>query len=218
MNTKLLFAASALALVLVFAIVAFVEKGGGGDDRMPAGRPLVARDPSLLVKPDSPSLGRPDAKVTLVEFLDPACETCAAFYPEVKRMLAANPDRLRIVVRHVPFHPGSDEVVRMLEAARLQDKYWPALEALLRGQPRWVSQHKAQPEQARVVLGEVPGLDMARVKADGERDDVRARVAQDLADAKALRISATPEYFVNGRPLRTFGLDELRTMVNDAVR
>jgi protein-disulfide isomerase len=218
MNTKLLFAASALALVLVFAIVAFVEKGGGREDAMPAGRPLVAKDPALVVRPGSPSYGKPDAKVTLVEFLDPACETCAAFYPEVKRLQAANPDRLRIVVRHVPFHPGSDDVVRMLEAARLQDLYWPALEALLRGQPRWVVQHRAQPEQAIAVLAEVPGLDVARIRSDMQRDDVRARVDQDFADAKALRVAATPEYFVNGRPLPTFGLDELKRMVSDALR
>jgi protein-disulfide isomerase len=156
--------------------------------------------------------------VTLVEFLDPACETCATFYPEVKRMLASNPDRLRVVMRHVPFHDGSEPVVRMLEAARLQDRYWPSLEALLAAQSRWVAQHRAQPDRAQEVLAGVAGLDMVRVRADMERDDIRARVAQDLADAKALRVVQTPEYFVNGRPLPTFGLDELKAAVNGALR
>jgi hypothetical protein len=31
-------------------------------------------------------------------------------------------------------------------------------------------------------------------------------------------VAATPEYFVNGRPLPTFGLDELKRMVSDALR
>ena len=82
----------------------------------------------------SPTLGNPDAKVHIVEFLDPACETCAAFYPEVKKLMAANPDRIRLSVRHVPFHNGSDQVVRILEAARDQGKYRPTLEALLASQ------------------------------------------------------------------------------------
>ncbi|NMG42229.1 thioredoxin domain-containing protein [Aromatoleum toluvorans] len=32
----------------------------------------------------SPTLGKADAPVVIVEFLDPACETCRAFYPRVK--------------------------------------------------------------------------------------------------------------------------------------
>ena len=37
----------------------------------------------VLVRPDSPSLGPEDAKVTVVEFLDPECESCAAVAPQV---------------------------------------------------------------------------------------------------------------------------------------
>lgn len=213
-----MFAGTALLLVVVFAVAVFVEQGKerGGTSVAP-GRPLVATDPARVAPVSAPSQGRADAPVTLVEFLDPACETCATFYPEVKRMLAANPDRLRIVVRHVPFHDGSEAVVRMLEAARLQEKYWPALEALLARQREWVFQHKVQPERALAVLGSI-GLDVARLQADAQRDDVRARVAQDFADAKALRVAQTPEYFVNGRPLPTFGLEQLRTLVAQEVR
>jgi protein-disulfide isomerase len=213
MSNKIIFAGAALLMVLVLAVAVYVDQAG----RAPASRPAARADSALLVRPDSPSLGRPDAKVTLVEFLDPACETCATFYPEVKRMLAANPDRLRVVTRHVPFHAGSDAVVRMLEAARLQDKYWPALDALLGAQSQWVFQHKVNADQALVVLGNA-GLDIPRLRSDMERDPVRARVAQDWDDAKALRVQQTPEYFVNGRPLPTFGLDELRALVNDELR
>ncbi len=214
MNTKLLFAGGALVLIAVFATAILLDQRG----KTPTpGRPLANADASILVRPHSPSLGPVDAPVTLVEFLDPACETCALFYPEVKRMEASHPDRLRIVVRHVPFHEGSDAVVRMLEAARRQDKYWPALEALLGAQSRWVAQHRVQADQALAVLGEA-GLDVARLRSDMQRDDIRSRVAQDLADAKALRVVQTPEYFVNGRPLPTFGLEELRALVDDALR
>ena len=38
--------------------------------------------------------------------------------------------------------PSSDAVVAMLDAARMQGKYWEALEALLRAQERWVQNHR----------------------------------------------------------------------------
>lgn len=213
MSTKLLFAVTALLLVAVFAVAVLVERGG----RAPAARPAAGADPNVLVRPGAPSLGRADAKVTLVEFLDPACETCAVFYPEVKRMLAANPERLRLVMRHVPFHDGSEAVVRMLEAARLQDRYWPALEALLAAQDKWVANHRVQADAVLPLLA-LAGLDVERLKVDMQRDEVRARVAQDLADAKALRVAKTPEYFVNGKPLPSFGLEQLKALVDQALR
>jgi protein-disulfide isomerase len=218
MSSKLLFVATALLLVLVFGVAVFVEQGSKSPPSAPVAsdRPAAATG-AQLVRAHSPTLGRADAPVTLVEFIDPACETCALFYPEVKKMLAANPDKLRLVMRHVPFHAGSEEVVAMLESARLQGRYWEALEALLRMQGRWTVDHRVQPEQALQVLASVSGLDMARVKADMQRPDLRANAAQDLADAKALKVTKTPEYFVNGKPLPKFGLDELKGLVNEAL-
>jgi protein-disulfide isomerase len=212
---KLLFAGTFLLLVAVFVVAAYVEQGRKSPPASDRPRAAAA---DVLVRSDAPTLGRADAPVTLVEFIDPACETCALFFPEVKRMLAANPDRLRLVMRHVPFHPGSDQVVAMLEAARLQGKYWEALETLLRSQDRWVVNHRAQPEAALAALAAVPGLDVARVQADAQKPEMRERVARDFADAKAAKVSKSPEYFVNGKPLPQFGLDELKAMVDGALR
>ena len=153
----------------------------------------------------------------IVEFLDPACETCAAFYPQVKKMMAANPDRIRLSVRHLPLHNGSLEVVKMLEASRKQGKYWPTLEAVLANQSRWVSNHTARPEMVWEVLGGV-GLNLEQLRADMNSPDVARNLEQDRSDAKALNVTMTPEYFVNGRPLPDFGLAQLQALVRDAVQ
>jgi protein-disulfide isomerase len=42
-------------------------------------------------------------------------------------------------------------------------------------------------------------------------------IAQDLDDARALGVSKTPEFFVNGRPLPSFGYDELKALVDKAL-
>lgn len=170
-----------------------------------------------LARLHSPTLGDPNAKVHIVEFFDPACGTCRDFYPFVKSLMEAHPGRIRLTVRYAPFHRGSDEVVKMLEAARRQGKYWPALEATLAAQPRWVVNHVARPELLWPALHGL-GLDPARVRDDMASPQVAQIIRQDVADAIKLGVDKTPEFFVNGRPLPRFGYDELKTLVERALR
>lgn len=169
-----------------------------------------------LVRMHSPTMGKADAPVVIVEFLDPACGTCRQFYPFVKQLMAANPDSIRLVVRYAPFHKGSDKVVAVLEAARRQNKFWPALEALLAAQDDWVENHTAQVDRIWKPLEGI-GLDLERVRADMAAPETAAVIAQDLKDAVALEVTRTPEFFVNGKGLTVFGYDELRQLVNEAL-
>lgn len=180
-------------------------------------RPAPVVDPAALVRFHSPGIGEPNAKVHIVEFFDPACGTCRDFYPFVKSLMDAHPGRIRLTVRYAPFHRGSDEVVKMLEAARRQGKYWPALEAILAAQPRWVVNHSARSELAWPAL-EGLGLDLARLKADMDSPEVAQIIRQDLEDAVKLGVDKTPEFFVNGRPLARFGYEELKTLVERSLR
>ncbi len=155
--------------------------------------------------------------MVIVEFLDPACGTCAAFYPRVKQIMAANPGKIRLKVRYAPFHNGSDKVVAALEATRKQDKFWPALEALLASQDAWAPNHTPQIELALQQLGGL-GLDMDRLRADMMAPEVARVIAQDVADARTLNVTKTPEYFVNGRPLPSFGFEQLTALINEELR
>ena len=65
----------------------------------------------------SPVMGPLDAKVTIVEFFDPACGTCRAFYPFVKQLMNNNPGRVKLVLRYLPLHQNSDVIVSIFEAA-----------------------------------------------------------------------------------------------------
>jgi protein-disulfide isomerase len=47
--------------------------------------------------------------------------------------------------------------------------------------------------------------------------DVQQAIEQDMRDANTLGVSQTPEYFVNGKPLPSFGLDQLKKLVADEV-
>jgi protein-disulfide isomerase len=170
-----------------------------------------------LASAHAPTVGDAAAKVHIVEFLDPACETCAVFYPLVKQMLAEHRGRIRLSLRHIPLHQGADTVVAMLEASRQQDKYWPVLEALLGTQQLWVQNHVVLPDMARQVVAST-GLDMARLAADMQTPEVVGRMAQDRADAQALGVKQTPEYFVNGRQMESFGRQQLQDLVRQALQ
>ena len=169
-----------------------------------------------LVRAHAPVFGNPQAKVTIVEFFDPSCETCRAFYPVVKGIVNASFGQVRLVLRYAPLHPGSDRAVQILEAARLQGQYWPALERALADQPRWAAHSSPQPELIWESIADT-GLDMAKARADANSPAIADALKQDIADMVALKVRATPGFFVNGRPLTDFGAAQLRALVDEEL-
>ena len=208
-----LFIAAGAAVLLAAAGGTLLYQRGGA--RSPA-LDAVTQRPGLA-SDHAPTMGDAGAKVHVVEFLDPACETCATFYPLVKQVMAENPGKIRLSVRHVPFHQGSGPVVAMLEASRRQGKYWQTLEALLASQGLWVINHVAQPEMARQVVAGA-GLNVEQLMIDMTASDVAERMARDSKDAAELNVTKTPEYFVNGRQMQSFGRQQLLSLIRDAVR
>jgi protein-disulfide isomerase len=104
----------------------------------------------------------------------------------------------------------------VLEASRKQGKFEPTLEALFAQQNAWVINHTSHVEMIGPALQSV-GLDMARLQSDANAPEVAVMIARDLADAKTLNVTMTPEYFVNGKPLPQFGFAELKKLVDDEL-
>ncbi len=177
-----------------------------------------------LVRPDSPSLGPADAKVTVVEFLDPECESCAAFAPNVKKLISEFP-QVRFVFRYMPFHGNARLAATYLEAAGEQGKYFEMMDIMFRKQTDWGEIHGAAPPPNRPPanvtferFGQEIGVDLQRLKTDVMNPKHGAKADRDMADGRALGVRGTPTFFVNGRQL--MGLDEngLRTMINQELQ
>ena len=213
MNKQWIVVASVVAVVVAFIAGAVVFKGR---ETQEAGQAAQSNS-DALVRASSPVFGNPAAKVTIVEFFDPACETCRAFYPLVKTIVNSSFGQVRLVVRHAPLHQGSDTAVKILEAARLQGQYWPAVERALAGQPQWAAHGNARPELIWDLITDL-GLDMAKARADADSTAVVQLLAQDIADMKALKVDRTPGFFVNGTPLRDFGQAQLRALVDQEIK
>ncbi|MDX8388049.1 MAG: thioredoxin domain-containing protein [Ghiorsea sp.] len=170
-----------------------------------------------LIKFHSPRAGNPKAKVTIVEFMDPACETCSLFHPFVKGLMKQHKDKVNLVIRYAPFHQGSDVAVKILEAARKQGTYWGVLELMYESQSAWASHHQPQPEVLWQYL-EHYKFDVARLKKDMLDPAIVKIIEIDLADARRLGANKTPTFFVNGRPLTSFGYEQLQTLVEEEIQ
>ncbi len=174
----------------------------------------LAKEKAILFeRPYSFVLGNKDAKVQLVEFFDPACETCALFHPYVKEIMKKYDGEIKLVLRYAPFHQNSNHAVKMLEGARAQGKFMETLEFMFDTQKYWVQHHTVKPEILWQLLGNIKDLDMnemAKFLKDPKNDEI---IIQDLKDAKTLGVTKTPGYIVNGKPLQIFGLDNLIDLI-----
>ena len=66
-------------------------------------------------------------------------------------------------------------------------------------------------------LGDL-GLNLEQLNRDMNDPQITRAIDQDLADAKSLNVTKTPEYFVNGRQMPTFGYEQLKELVGDELK
>ena len=212
MKRQAIVIAAGLSVLLVFALFIYAYKGQQTERTVQA----TKQSSAALVRFHSPTYGAADAKVELVEFFDPACEACRKFYPLVKEIVDSSGGKVRLVLRYAALHQGSDEAIKILEAARKQQRFWPAVEAALAAQPQWASHSRPQPELIWNYLDGL-GLDIERARTDARDPRIAANLEQDRADMVAMNVKATPSFIVNGTPLQDFGVDQLKTLVRREV-
>jgi protein-disulfide isomerase len=137
-------------------------------------------------------------------------------YPMVKQLLGQYGDRVRLVVRYMPFHANSIYAAGVLEAAGEQGRYWEMLEILFQYQPEWGSHHAPRPDLIPGYARQI-GLDMDAVDRFLRAGGHRAIVEIDAADGRRLEVTGTPTFFVNGRLLENLGYDPLRALIEEEL-
>lgn len=212
-----------LVLIGAFVVIAAFLGSRYYQESLQSERKSTAMN-SSLVRPDSPSLGLADAPITLVEFLDPECESCRAFYPVVKRILKDYDGKLRLVVRYMTFHQNSALAATFTEAAGEQGKYWEMQETLFRRQPEWGERHgepHAIPRVSPAPLFEKYatelGLDVEKIKSAVAQNRYAAKLERDRSDGQSLGVTQTPTFFVNGRRLARFNEQDLRSLIDEEL-
>ena len=212
MKRKIVFGISALALVAVFVVASLLYKSQRAKNLG-----FMAQDnASTFIRDHSPILGDAAAKVYIVKFSDPACETCAAFSDFLKEWMAAYPGKIKLVIRYAPLHEGASDVVKILVAAKKRDKFWETLDVLYASQEQWTQHHRVMLDRVWPLL-ERAGLDVRAIRAEMDDPEIERVIEQDLADARVLDVRKTPGLFVNGRPLEPFGAQEFRRLIESEL-
>ena len=159
----------------------------------------------------APVRGKVDAPVTLVLFSDFECPWCGKLEPVLAELLAQNPDKLRIVFKHLPLpmHQQAEPAALAAIAAQKQGKFWEMHDALF--------QITTWTPTAIDETAQRAGLNMEKFRADLNSQETQAQLAKDKSDAQAAEVNATPSMFINNRPVRDRSLANLRKMVAEAV-
>ena len=212
MKKNVIVVATGVLFVVLFIVAANLYNNQKGKDLTNAS----LQKNEHMQRDYSPTMGPVDAKVTIVEFFDPACGTCSAFYPFVKKLMNDNPGKVNLVLRYLPLHKNSDVIVSIFEAARLQGHFRETLERAYQTRDAWIEHHVSRPEKLWGQLDGL-GLDMEKLNEDLQSDEIARRVKLDTLDARELKVSKTPGFFVNGKPLVNFGYQQLQQLVESEV-
>ncbi|MFB9263598.1 DsbA family protein [Bradyrhizobium erythrophlei] len=174
------------ALGLLGAGVALLAAGRArAQDEKVLTEALVLRDP------DIPVAGNTEGDITIVEWFDYNCPYCRKIEPEI-RQVVQDDGKVRLVLKDWPIlGPVSKVASRMALAARYQDKFLVAHEAMMA-----VNSRITEPRITELLSG--AGLDMDRLKKDLDKNAqaIDAVLARNHEQALAFGFQGTPSFIV----------------------
>jgi len=147
--------------------------------------------------------GSQTAAVTIEEFADFQCGSCAATHPIMNEIKSTYGSRIRFIFRNyplaIPAHDKSYEAAVAAEAAGLQGKFWDLQNLLFNNQQAWT----AAPTYKTIWKDYATkiGLDVAKWENDMAGLSAKSRVDADMARGKAIGVNSTPSIYINGNPV-----------------
>ena len=146
--------------------------------------------------------GSATSPVTVEEFADFQCPTCAVVHPKMNEVISRYSGRVKFVYRHFPIvsvHQNAFGASVAAEAAGMQGKFWEMQNQLFQNQNQW--SREQNPKEKFIEYAQKIGLDMNKFNNDLAAMNTQSRVQADLDRAQALRIRSTPTILINGNPV-----------------
>ena len=185
-------------------------------------KPGATPSKAATVNPNAPvgatppnMLGSPTAVVTVEEFADFQCPTCATTHPIMKEIQSTYGSKIRFVFRQfpLPMHDKGYDAAVAAEAAGLQGKFWAMQDQLFTNQQSW-SVAGANAREIWAGYAQKIGLDVQQWQNDMAGLAAKSRVDQDLQRGKALNISSTPSILVNGELSPELSVTGIRRLID----
>jgi protein-disulfide isomerase len=160
------------------------------------------------VEPADPKWGSPVAPVTVVLFTDLKCPYSAEVEPTLESLRQTyGPEKLRLVIKHFPFHENSDKLARIAQGIWFEvgDRaFFDFLKGVFERQEA-VDDASSLDELLRRT-----GLDRTSAEKAARDPAVNEKLRADRKLVRALGVRGTPTFFINGaelsgaRPLEEF--------------
>ncbi|MCW5211628.1 thioredoxin domain-containing protein [Desulfobulbus sp. TB] len=135
----------------------------------------------------SPFIGKENAPVTLVVFSDFQCPYCSKVKPLLDDLLKKNPNKIKIVFKHLPLqmHKQARPAALAAIAAQEQGKFWQMHDALF-------SLGRNLNTKSINQAAQDVGLDMNKFKNDLDSAATQNKLKKDMIDAGKASVSGTP--------------------------
>jgi protein-disulfide isomerase len=161
---------------------------------------------------DDPALGDVSAPVTLVEFTDFQCPSCAAMHPVIEEVLKSYGNKVRLVVRDfpLPMHANARKAAEAANAAHYQGKFFEYTALLFK------RQNALDVASLKKYATEL-GLNRAVFDAALDSNKYAAEVKHDINDGEIYGVEGTPTIFVNGVELTMLSAEGLRAAIDRAL-
>jgi protein-disulfide isomerase len=161
---------------------------------------------------DDPSLGPIGAPVTIVEFTDFQCPSCAAMHPILEEILKSYGNKVRFVVRDFPLqqHEWAKKAAEAANAAKAQGKFFEYAALLFQRQ-------KALDVPSLKKYATELGLNRARFDAELDKGIYESEIKKDLEDGEIYGVGSTPSIFINGVLLKVLSVEGLREAIDRAA-
>jgi protein-disulfide isomerase len=172
---------------------------------------ITRLDKALFHDAADPSMGNPQASVSLVEFYDTRCPYCRAMRPEFAELIKRNAD-VRVIFKDIPIlGPNSVIEARALLAAQRQGHYLAMQTALMSG-----SAVTPTDDYLRGLATKL-GMDPDRLIRDMKDPEIAARLAANNELAQQLGVTGTPAIVIGDQLIPgAISLDDLQKLVAQA--
>lgn len=166
---------------------------------------------------DDPSLGNPNAPVTIVEFSDFQCPYCGRFFANTLGPLKekyVKTGKVRFVYRDFPLASIHTEATGAAEAAACandQGKFWEYHDTIFQNQPTLSAANYKQ-------WAKDLGLNAAAFNQCVDSRKYADEVQKDFNDGRKAGVSGTPTFFINGKILvGALPFEEFESAVEEAL-
>jgi protein-disulfide isomerase len=162
--------------------------------------------------------GNENATITLTEYSDFECPACGQFQPMVTDILGKYGDNIKFEYKHYPLiqiHKYAQIAATAAEAAGQQGKFFEYADKLFLNQKEWTK--ASNPTVLFAKYATELGLDVDKFSKQQRSSLLNDRVKADMTEARALGLTSTPSFFLNGTKMEIKSFEDFTTQIEAAL-